>query len=295
MAVTRRIRRMKAYSRASMAAGRWSEPGQGPVRPLGQRQSRLRSIRSSWPGTLCADLTVLIRGSVSSELFGGGSSGVGCAAPETGEQLEILVFILRADLLHRRVHPRVNDVETEHLRTLAARRPDDDTAALRGVAAAVDPAAAFEPVEDAGHGGGCSPRAPIGLGRRHLRRCAVRHRDHRVAARSVRAGPRGAARPGRRPASLSASCAPADGWSPPPFRCRRSPCTVKLSSPLPRRSPAGSARGLRQGPPRRSPGSGPHRARGPGPPHSAVRAGYLESRWSRRSACRCRTPFSPFS
>jgi len=106
---------------------------------------------------LCADLTVLIRGSVSSGLFGGGSYGVGCAAPETGEHLEILVFILHADLLHRRVHPRVNDVETEHLRTLAARRPDDDTAALRGVAVAVDPAAAFEPVEDAGHGGGCSP------------------------------------------------------------------------------------------------------------------------------------------
>ncbi len=148
---------MKAYSRASMAAGR-SEPGQGPVRPQGQRQSRLRSIRSTWPGTLCADLTVLIRGSVSSELFGGGSSGVGCAAPETGEQLEILVFILHADLLHRRVHPRVNDVETEHLRTLAARRPDDDTAALRGVAVAVDPAAAFEPVEDAGHGGGAVRR-----------------------------------------------------------------------------------------------------------------------------------------
>ena len=35
-----------------------------------------------------------------------------------------------------------------------------DTATVGGVAAAVDPAAAFEPVEDSGHGGGVQPGAP---------------------------------------------------------------------------------------------------------------------------------------
>jgi hypothetical protein len=55
---------------------------------------------------------------------------------------------------HRRVHP---GREAEHLCAPAAHRLDDDAAAVGGVALARDPAAAFEPVDDAGHGGGWSP------------------------------------------------------------------------------------------------------------------------------------------
>jgi hypothetical protein len=87
-------------------------------------------------------------------------AGVGCAAQEAGEEFEFAVFILGADLVHRGVHPRVDEVEAEDLRAPAAGHLDGDAAAVGGVAAAVDPAAAFEPVEDAGHGGGVQPGSP---------------------------------------------------------------------------------------------------------------------------------------
>jgi len=44
--------------------------------------------------TLRAELAVLIGGSASSELFGGGSAGVGGAAQEVGQKLEIVVFVV---------------------------------------------------------------------------------------------------------------------------------------------------------------------------------------------------------
>jgi hypothetical protein len=98
--------------------------------------------------------------SASGELFCGGSAGVGCAAHEAGEELKILVFVVCADLVHRGVHPGVHEVEAEHLRAPAAGRLDHDAAAVRRVAAAVDPASAFEPVQDAGHGRRVQPGAP---------------------------------------------------------------------------------------------------------------------------------------
>ena len=52
---------------------------------------------------------------------------------------------------HRRVHP---GREAEHLCAPAAHRLDDDAAAVGRGAVARDPAAEFEPVDDAGHGGG---------------------------------------------------------------------------------------------------------------------------------------------
>jgi len=55
------------------------------------------------------------------EVPGRGAAGVGRAAQEAGQQLEIAVVILGADLVHRRVHARV---EAEHLPDPAARRPD---------------------------------------------------------------------------------------------------------------------------------------------------------------------------
>ena len=88
---------------------------------------------------------------------GSSSGGVGCAAQETGQELEILVFVSGADLVHRGIHAGVDQVEAQDLRAAATSRLDDDTAAVGGVAAAFDPAAAFEPVQDAGQGGGVQP------------------------------------------------------------------------------------------------------------------------------------------
>ena len=50
-------------------------------------------------------------------------------------------------------------VEAEQLRAPVAADPDDDGAAVVRVAVAGHPAAAFEAVEDAGHGGGVQPGA----------------------------------------------------------------------------------------------------------------------------------------
>ena len=117
---------------------------------FGQAQARSRG------------LTVLVRGSACIELFHGGAAGVGCAAQEAGDELKFVVLIARADLVHCRVHSRV---EAEYLRGPVAQGPEDDAAAVGGVAVAGDPAAAFEPVEDAGHGGGLEDGAP----RQHAR------------------------------------------------------------------------------------------------------------------------------
>ena len=99
-------------------------------------------------------------GSACGEPFGGGSGGVGRAVQEVGQELEVLVVVLGADLVHGGVHSGVDEVEAEDLRSAAPGRLDDDAAAVGGVTAAIDPAAAFEPVEDAGHGGGVQPGAP---------------------------------------------------------------------------------------------------------------------------------------
>src|SRR6266536_4729884 len=89
--------------------------------------------------------------SVAGQLVGGVSSGVGGAAEEVGEQFELGVGVSGAELVHRGVHPRV---QAQQLRVAVASGVDEDGAAVGRVAAAGDPAAAFEPVEDAGRGGG---------------------------------------------------------------------------------------------------------------------------------------------
>src|SRR6266498_2299715 len=94
--------------------------------------------------------------SVAGQLVGGVSSGVGGAAQEVGEQFELGVGVAGAELVHRGVHPRV---QADQLGAAVAQRADDDGAAVVRVALAGDPAAAFEPVEDAGHGGGVQPGA----------------------------------------------------------------------------------------------------------------------------------------
>jgi hypothetical protein len=73
---------------------------------------------------------------------------------EVGEELELVVAVAGAELVHRGVHPRV---EAEQLGVAVAQCPDDDGAAVGGVTLADDPAAALEPVQDAGDGGGVQP------------------------------------------------------------------------------------------------------------------------------------------
>jgi hypothetical protein len=79
------------------------------------------------------------------EPFGGRAAGVGSAAEESGEEFQLSVVVIRADLVHRGVHPGVNEIEAKDFRASVAGSLDDDTAAVGGVAAALDPAAAFEP------------------------------------------------------------------------------------------------------------------------------------------------------
>ena len=45
--------------------------------------------------------------SVAGQLVGGGSSGVGGAVEEVGEQLKLVVAVAGAELVHRGVHPCV--------------------------------------------------------------------------------------------------------------------------------------------------------------------------------------------
>ena len=69
----------------------------------------------------------LVLASVGGQFVGGGLSGVGGAAQEVGEQLELVVAVAGADLVHRGVHPRV---EAEQLRAPVAADPDDHGTAV---------------------------------------------------------------------------------------------------------------------------------------------------------------------
>jgi hypothetical protein len=75
---------------------------------------------------------------------------------EVGEELKLVVAVAGAELVHRGVHPCI---EAEQLGVAVAQCADDDGAAVAGVTLASDPAAAFEPVQDAGDGGGVQPGA----------------------------------------------------------------------------------------------------------------------------------------
>ena len=92
---------MKACSRESAGS---RPPRRGAAVHGDGGNPGLGSIRRAWTTSLRAEPAVLIRGSVSSELFGGGSAGVGGAAQEVGEELEIVVFVAGADLVYRGVH-----------------------------------------------------------------------------------------------------------------------------------------------------------------------------------------------
>jgi Pretoxin HINT domain len=119
-----------------------------------------------WPqGTLPGGLPVprnrqsptgRLTSSVAGERIGGIASGAGGALQEVGEQFEFGIGVSGTDRVHGSVHPRV---EVEHLRAAVAQRSDDDGAAVGVVAVAGHPAAGFQPVDDAGHGGRVQPGA----------------------------------------------------------------------------------------------------------------------------------------
>jgi hypothetical protein len=69
----------------------------------------------------------LVLASVGGQFVGGGLSGVGGAAQEVGQQLELVVAVASADLVHRGVHPRI---EAEQLRAPVAADSDDHGAAV---------------------------------------------------------------------------------------------------------------------------------------------------------------------
>src|SRR5207248_2296591 len=73
--------------------------------------------------------------------FGGVAAGAGGAAQEVGQQVELLVAVAGAELVHGAVHAAV---EAEDRRTAVAPGTHDHGAAVGGVALAGDPAAAFE-------------------------------------------------------------------------------------------------------------------------------------------------------
>ena len=58
--------------------------------------------RRRCPGGGGRDVAVV---SVVGQLVGGGSSGVGGAVEEVGEQLKLVVAVAGAELVHRGVHP----------------------------------------------------------------------------------------------------------------------------------------------------------------------------------------------
>jgi len=72
-------------------------------------------------------------------------------AEEVGDEVELVVGVVGAELVDGGVHAGVEAVE---LGVAVAAGVDGDGAAVAGVALAGDPAAAFEAVEDAGDGGG---------------------------------------------------------------------------------------------------------------------------------------------
>src|SRR5215471_2257142 len=95
--------------------------------------------------------------------------GAGGPAEEVGEHLEFGFGVSGTDLVQRGVHPRV---EAQHLGAAVAERPDPHRAAVGLVAVTRHPAAAFQPVEDAGDGGRVQP-GPPGEGARAERAVAA--------------------------------------------------------------------------------------------------------------------------
>src|SRR5262249_36784898 len=83
----------------------------------------------------------------------------GGAAQEVGEYLKFCLGVSGADLVERCVHSRV---EAKHFGVALAPAAYGDRAAVGGVRVPVagDPSAAFEPVQDAGQGGGGEPSPP---------------------------------------------------------------------------------------------------------------------------------------
>src|SRR5215471_14257725 len=112
-------------------------------------------VSGGWPGLPCG--TAGGHGSGWVELCAGGAAGVGGAAQEPGDELEVVAGIVGADLRELGVHP---GSEPQDVRAAAGYRLEDDAAAVGRIALAQDPAAALEAVDDAGHGGGVEAGQP---------------------------------------------------------------------------------------------------------------------------------------
>lgn len=76
---------------------------------------------------------------------------------EVDEQLELGFAVVRADLVHRRIHARKKFKE---LGVSVTQRPYDDGAPVDGISSSGDPARTFESVQNAGHGCRVQPREP---------------------------------------------------------------------------------------------------------------------------------------
>src|SRR2546421_3755822 len=87
----------------------------------------------------------------------GSTRGVRGPAQEVGDRLELLVGVVVEDAVHDGVH---RGVEAVQLTPAFGQRAELDAAAVGGAALADDPAAALEPVEDAGQGGRVQAGAP---------------------------------------------------------------------------------------------------------------------------------------
>jgi hypothetical protein len=85
------------------------------------------------------------------EFVGCASSGVCGPVEKVGEQFEFVLVVSRIDLVHPAVH---SGVEAHEVRVTRAFGADKHGPAVGWVALAGHPAAAFEPVEDAGDRGG---------------------------------------------------------------------------------------------------------------------------------------------
>src|SRR4029453_13736953 len=96
--------------------------------------------------------------SVAGQLVGGGSSGVGGAVEEVGEELKAVVAVAGTELVHRGVHPRV---EPEQLGVAVAQCADDDGAAVAGSRSQATPPPRWSrsrmPVRVAGAAGRVAP------------------------------------------------------------------------------------------------------------------------------------------
>jgi len=63
----------------------------------------------------------------------------------SNDNLEILFVVLGSDFIQGGIHTRVDEIEPEHLGASASGKADDHAVAVRWVAGALDPTAAFEP------------------------------------------------------------------------------------------------------------------------------------------------------